>query len=64
MVGPAIAFVGVDWLLGTAWMRLLVYMGIALMVAVLIWDLASPAYRRCGPEGCEPPTKPNESTIQ
>ncbi len=57
MVGPAMVFVGVVWLLGTALMRPLVYTGIALMIAVSIWDLASPANRRCGPDGCEPPGK-------
>ena len=61
--GPAMVLVGVVWLLGTALMRPLVYTGIALMAAVSIWDLASPANRRCRPEGCEPPTKPNESAI-
>ena len=57
MVGPAIVIVGTVWLLGTAWMRPLVYTGIALMVGVSIWDLVSPANRRCGPDGCELPPK-------
>jgi mercuric ion transport protein len=57
MVGPAMVFVGVVWLLGTALMRPLVYTEIAFMVAVSIWDLASPANRRCEPEGCEPSAK-------
>ncbi|TAM85101.1 organomercurial transporter MerC [bacterium] len=57
MVGPAMVFVGVFWLLGTAWTQPLVYAGIALMVGVSIWDLTSPAHRRCGPDGCELPVK-------
>lgn len=57
MVGPAIVIAGAVWLLGTAWMRPLVYTGIALMVGVSIWDLLSPANRRCGPDGCELPAK-------
>lgn len=57
MVGPAIVIVGTVWLLGTAWMRPLVYTGIALMVGVSIWDLVSPANRRCGPEECALPPK-------
>lgn len=27
------------------------------MVGVSIWDFVSPAHRRCGPDGCELPTK-------
>lgn len=57
MVGPAIVIVGTVWLLGTAWMRPLVYTGIALMVGVSIWDLVSPANRRCGPDECALPPK-------
>jgi mercuric ion transport protein len=57
MVGPAIVIAGAVWLLGTAWMRPLVYTGIALMVGVSIWDLLSPANSRCGPDGCELPAK-------
>lgn len=57
MVGPAIVIVGTVWLLGTTWMRPLVYAGIALMVGVSIWDLVSPANRRCGPEECALPPK-------
>ncbi|ALY42797.1 organomercurial transporter MerC [Burkholderia vietnamiensis] len=57
MVGPAIVIVGAVWLLGTAWMRPLVYTGIALMAVVSVWDLVSQANRRCGPDGCELPAK-------
>lgn len=57
MIGPAMVITGAVWWLGTAWMRPLVYTGIALMVGVSIWDLVSPANRRCGPDGCELPAK-------
>ncbi|MGE0436762.1 MAG: organomercurial transporter MerC [Steroidobacteraceae bacterium] len=57
MVGPAIVIVGAVWLLGTAWMRPLVYTGIALMAVVSIWDLVFQANRRCGTDGCELPAK-------
>ena len=35
----------------------LLYVGLAAMVAVSIWDFFSPASRRCGPDGCELPAK-------
>ncbi len=35
----------------------LLYIGLAFMVGVSIWDFASPAHRRCGPDGCELPAK-------
>ena len=57
MIGPAIVFAGTVWLLGNWWTARLVYTGLALMIGVSIWDLVSPAHRRCGPDGCELPTK-------
>lgn len=35
--------------------RGVLYAGLVLMLAVSIWDLISPAHRRCRPDGCEPP---------
>ncbi|MBN9124854.1 MAG: mercury transport protein MerC [Nitrosospira sp. 56-18] len=35
----------------------LLYVGLAFMVGVSIWDFVSPAQRRCGPDGCELPAK-------
>lgn len=35
----------------------LLYVGLATMVAVSVWDFVSPANRRCGPDGCELPAK-------
>jgi mercuric ion transport protein len=57
MIGPAIVFAGTVWLLGNWWTGRLVYTGLALMVGVSIWDLLSPANRRCGPDGCELPAQ-------
>ncbi|MBI3153955.1 MAG: organomercurial transporter MerC [Burkholderiales bacterium] len=52
MIGPAIvlvaAFTGGEKLL---------YAGLATMVAVSVWDLVSPAHRRCGPAGCDLPAE-------
>lgn len=59
MIGPAIVLAGTVWLLGNWWTARLVYTGLALMVGVSLWDLVSPANRRCGPEGCELPAKPS-----
>lgn len=35
----------------------LLYVGLAAMVAVSIWDFVSPASRRCGPDSCELPAQ-------
>lgn len=57
MIGPAIVFAGTVWWLGNWWTARLVYTGLALMVGISIWDLVSPAHRRCSPDGCELPAK-------
>jgi mercuric ion transport protein len=35
----------------------LLYVGLATMVAVSVWDFVFPTNRRCGPDGCELPAK-------
>ena len=55
MIRPAIVFAATVWLLGNWWTANLMYVGLALMVGVSIWDFVSPAHRRCGPDGCELP---------
>lgn len=54
MIGPTIVlvatFTGAEKLL---------YVGLAAMVAVSVWDFVSPANRRCGPDGCEVPVRPS-----
>jgi len=58
MVGPGIVLVARYPLRDFSWSAYMVYAGLAMMVAVSIWDLRSPAHRRCGPNGCElPPTR-------
>lgn len=57
MIGPAMVFAGTVWFLGNRWTASLVYTGLGLMVGVSIWDLVSPANRRCGSDGCELPAK-------
>ena len=53
MVGPAIVLVATFTMA-----EKLLYVGLAAMVGVSIWDFVSPANRRCGPDGCElPPTR-------
>ena len=48
MIGPAIVLVA-----SFTVAEKLLYVGLATMVAVSVWDFVSPANRRCGPEGCE-----------
>jgi mercuric ion transport protein len=52
MVGPTIvliaSFTGAERLL---------YVGLAAMVAVWVWDFVAPANRRCGPDGCPAPPR-------
>jgi len=55
MLGPAIVFVDSVWFLGNWWTANVLYVGLALMAGVAVWDLVSPANRRCGPDGCELP---------
>jgi mercuric ion transport protein len=52
MVGPIIVLVATFTMA-----EKLLYVGLAAMVAVSIWDFVSPANRRCGPEGCELPAR-------
>ena len=51
VAGPAIVLV----VLYLYFDQLLLYAGLAVMVAVSIWDLVSPANRRCGPDSCQVP---------
>ena len=40
---------------GQWWTGRSLYVGLALMVGVSLWDLMSPATRRCSRDGCEAP---------
>lgn len=55
MAGPVIVLAGSVWLFGTPWMRTLVYTGTVVMLGIAIWDLISPASRRCATDGCDLP---------
>ena len=55
MAGPAMVLAAMLLFFGQWWTARLLYSGLAVMVGVSIWDLASPAHRRCGPESCELP---------
>jgi mercuric ion transport protein len=52
MIGPVIVLVA-----SFTVAEKLLYVGLATMVAVSAWDFASPANRRCGPDGCEVPAR-------
>jgi mercuric ion transport protein len=59
MIGPALVLAAMWLFFGHWWTARLLYAGLALMVAVSLWDLLAPAHRRCAPEGCElPPARP------
>ena len=51
MIGPVIVLVATFTMA-----EKLLYVGLAMMVGVSVWDFVSPASRRCGPDGCELPT--------
>ena len=51
-IGPAIVLIAAFTM-----EEKLLYVGLAMMVGVSIWDFVSPANRRCGPDGCELPAK-------
>lgn len=52
MIGPTIVLIA-----SYTMAEKLLYVGLAAMFAVSIWDFASPASRRCGPDGCELPAE-------
>jgi mercuric ion transport protein len=59
MIGPAIVLAATLLFLffGNWWTEYLLYVGLAVMIGVSIWDFVAPANRRCGPDGCELPPK-------
>lgn len=56
-VGPVIVLLSLYpwWTYG--WSTWTLYGGLALMLIVAVWDLVTPAHRRCAPDGCEVPVK-------
>jgi len=55
MIGPAIVLAAMLLFFGQWWTARLLYIGLASMVGVSLWDLMSPATRRCSRDGCEAP---------
>ena len=56
---PALVLVAVFLMLAHGWRSgWLLYIGLAVMFGVSIWDFVSPAHRRCSPASC--PTPPNQ----
>ncbi|BAP88990.1 putative mercury transport protein MerC [Burkholderiales bacterium GJ-E10] len=60
-IGPLVALIGwfafVSGLLAKDTGRGVLYAGLVLMLAASIWDLVSPAHRRCTPDNCSLPSK-------
>ena len=57
MIGPAMVLATMYPLWDYAWSTYLLYAGIAMMIATSLWDLFSPANRRCADGVCETPKK-------
>ena len=55
MIGPAIVLAAMLLFFGHWWTARLLYTGLAFMVGVSLWELLSPANKRCGTNGCETP---------
>ena len=53
MTGPAIVLAALLLFAGQEWYAGLLYAGLACMVGVSLWDLLSPANKRCDVSGCE-----------
>ena len=55
MTGPAIVLAALLLFPGQEWFPELLYTGLACMVGVSLWDLFSPANKRCTVDGCVTP---------
>ena len=55
MIGPAMVLAAMLVFFGQWWTARLLYTGLAFMVGVSLWDLWSPANKRCNSSGCETP---------
>lgn len=58
IMGPTMVLAAMLVFFGQWWTARLLYAGLAVMVGASIWDLVSPASRRCGPDSCELPQEP------
>ena len=52
MIGPALVLAAMLVFFGHWWTARLLYTGLAFMVGASLWDLLSPASRRCDSDGC------------
>jgi len=57
MAGPTILLLSLYPWFQYGWSSYATYTGIGVMLAVSIWDLGSPANRRCDTDGCELPSR-------
>ncbi len=55
MIGPAMVLAALLLFPGEDWFATLLYAGLACMVGVSLWDLFSPANKRCTVDGCAAP---------
>ena len=55
MIGPAIVLAALRLFPGQEWYATLLYAGLACMVGISLWDLFSPANKRCAANGCVSP---------
>lgn len=53
VIGPAMVLAAMLLFFGQWWTGRLLYAGLAFMVGVSLWDLLSPAHKRCDANGCE-----------
>lgn len=51
-IGPAIVLATLLLVAGEEWFATMLYAGLACMVGVSLWDLLSPANKRCAVSGC------------
>ncbi len=58
-LGPTVLLLSLYPWFQYGWSTDVTYAGLGLMVAVSVWDLVSPASRRCEPDGCELPANQN-----
>lgn len=54
MIGPTFLLLSLYPWFQYGWSSYVTYAALGLMIAVSIWDLVSPANRRCGPAECKP----------
>ncbi len=53
MIGPAMVLAATQLFFAQWWAEWLLYAGLAFMVGVALWDLWSPANKRCSVNSCE-----------